>query len=302
MSTPDTTTDTIPENESATGRTKAVRKLGAALAEARELFPLMADPLLNVVRTERLRLSVTRCLWFFLTCGLGYTTVGVHDFLAHGHNPDTPMWWAAWLVEPAFAGILVTLLRWEAEMLARGLKVTAAAVRRLKRLLLFATLVMNVVPTLPFVPGVKFNAGNMFVHLVIPLIVFYLAEVMPVVQQMCTTAKTLATVAEMPQPAATPAPSNPPTPAAPEPTTATTRPEQPPAPAPAPVRASVPAAVPGRVRLPDGLAAKVANAITAARSEGRTPTVADVQAVVRLPDGVAARVLADHTTNGHAVA
>ena len=43
-------------------------------------------------------------------------------------------------------------------LIARGLEVTATAVRHLKRLLLFSTLVMNVVPTLPILPGGTFKA------------------------------------------------------------------------------------------------------------------------------------------------
>ncbi|UVS78370.1 hypothetical protein [Actinokineospora sp. UTMC 2448] len=302
MSTPDTPPDP-PEEAAADGRTKAVRKLGDALAEARQMLPLLADPRLNAVRAERLRVSVTRWLWFFLACGLGYTTAGVHDFLARGYTLADPMWWAAWLVEPAFAGILVTLLRWEAEMLARGLDVTASAVRRLKRLLLFSTLVMNVVPTLPVFDGVTFNLGSFFVHLVIPLIVFYLAEVMPVVQQMCTAAKTATTMTDTTNPTPEPAPLPAPEVPATAPALAPTTPSAPPAaPTPAPAHAPAPAPAPGRVRLPDDLAAKVAASITTAREQGRTPTVADVQAVVRLSDALAARVLADHTTNGHTVA
>lgn len=296
MSTPDTT-----------GRSRTVRKLDTALAEARQLAPLMADPLLNAVRVERLRASVTRCLWFFLCCGLGYTTTGVHDFLATGYTPAAPAWWAAWLVEPAFAGILVTLLRWEAEMLARGLEVNASAVRRLKRLLLVATTVMNVVPTIHPPEGHGINAGNVFVHLVIPLIVFFLAEVMPVVQQTCTTAKTRAmTLPTDPTPAdATPVDA-----ASLDQDQADDKPAPEPAP-PAPVEPSgpqspTPAQAPvlpaARVKLPPAILDRLSTALADAREQGRAPGVGDVQRVVQVSDALAARILADLTpTNGHAL-
>ncbi|MGW5054732.1 hypothetical protein [Actinokineospora sp. NPDC004072] len=290
MSTPDT-----PPRED--GRTRRVRRLVDELAEARELHALTADPHLTAVRAERFRLSITRGLWFFLACGLGFTTTGVHAFLAGDREPDDPLWWGAWLVEPALAGILITVLRWEAEVLARGLEITARSVGALKWVLLGATLFMNVYPTLAPPPGGSVSVGSVFVHLVIPVIVFLIAQVVPVVQQTC------ARLRDTPPPAPTPAVTEPAAQAhdtAPPATTAPTEPPTPAAPTPPPVLAPAPA--PGRVRLPDDLAAKVAASITYARAQGRTPSVADVQSVVRLSDALAARVLADHITNGHPVA
>ncbi|ACU35071.1 hypothetical protein Amir_1115 [Actinosynnema mirum DSM 43827] len=168
--------------------TRAVRRLRARLDEARQLHGLTDDPLLRAVRMERFRVSVTRSLWFFLALGLGFTTTGVHEFLAGQLDPAHPMWWGAWLVEPGLAGILITLLRWEAEMLARGLDADARPVHWLKRLLLGATLITNVWASLrPATGGI--NAGMVFLHLVIPLVVFLIAEVMPVIQHRCATAR-----------------------------------------------------------------------------------------------------------------
>src|ERR1700742_1800350 len=103
--------------------TARVRKLRAELHEAHDLHALSEDPLRHIVALERMRVSVSRCMWFFLAAGLGFTTTGVHDFLA-GDKPITdPMWWGCWLVEPALAGLLITLLRWESEMLSRGVSI-----------------------------------------------------------------------------------------------------------------------------------------------------------------------------------
>ncbi|MDQ3402239.1 MAG: hypothetical protein M3548_02450, partial [Actinomycetota bacterium] len=192
MDTAPTGTDTDP------GRTKRVRRLSDELAEARNLHALTTDPLLAVVRLERLRVSVTRSLWFFLACGLGFTTTGVQAFLADGRSWTDPVWWGAWLVEPAFAGILITVLRWEADMLARGLIITARAVTKLKRVLLGATLFMNVYPTFDPPQDHTFSLGTTFVHLVIPVVVFFIAEVMPVIQEMCTQAKNAVDTAASP--------------------------------------------------------------------------------------------------------
>ncbi|MBY8853665.1 hypothetical protein K7G98_37715, partial [Saccharothrix sp. MB29] len=104
---------------------------------------LSADPLLSAVTAERFRVSVTRTMWFFLAIGLGFTTTGVHDFLAGGLPLSDPLWWGAWLVEPALAGILINLLRWEAQMIAAGIDVDSRWVTGLKWVLLGATLITN---------------------------------------------------------------------------------------------------------------------------------------------------------------
>lgn len=71
-----------------------------------------------------------------------------------------------------------------------------------------------------------------------------------------------------------------------------------PRPALAPAASGTPA-VP-RVRLPADITARIDAAITAARDEGREPSVEDIQRVARVPADLARRVLADHPpTNGH---
>src|SRR5690606_26253895 len=108
---------------------------------------------------------------------------GVHDFLARHLPREDPRWWGAWTVEPAFAGILIILLSFESEVLSRGLSLADPWVTRLKRTLLAASLFMNVYPTLRPCGAEPFNLGDAFVHAVIPLLVFMLAEVMPVIQR-----------------------------------------------------------------------------------------------------------------------
>ncbi|MGO1056720.1 hypothetical protein [Crossiella sp. CA198] len=137
---------------------------------------------------DRLRVSLIRSMWLFLVCGLGYTTVGVHDFLAGGLSAADPAWWGAWLVEPCFAGVLITVLRWEAEMLARGVATAYKAVHRLKHLLLASTLIMNVWSALAPATGSP-SAGSVFVHIVIPLVVYLVAEVIPHMQSACVQAR-----------------------------------------------------------------------------------------------------------------
>nr|WP_042184393.1 hypothetical protein [Kibdelosporangium sp. MJ126-NF4]CEL16269.1 hypothetical protein [Kibdelosporangium sp. MJ126-NF4]CTQ94193.1 hypothetical protein [Kibdelosporangium sp. MJ126-NF4] len=270
--------DTTPSSPDNAGRTRAVVKLEAALRESRRLQRLLTDPLLVAVRAERLRVSVTGCLWFFLACGLGFTAAGVQAFLADGYTVADPQWWAAWLVEPCFAGILITVLRWEANILAWGSEVAARVVGRLKGLLMFATLVMNVVPTLWPPGGHPVNPGNVFVHLIIPVIVYLIAEVIPEVQRTCTHVKQTAAAMTSPE--------------IPE--------DSGPAVTAAVPGATAPARVP-RVKLPPAVLTQIRNALDIARRQDRVPTVEDITRVVSLPDITARQLLADLTRpmNGH---
>ncbi|GAA3433370.1 DUF2637 domain-containing protein [Kutzneria kofuensis] len=52
---------------------------------------------------------------------------------------------------------------------------------------------------------------------------------------------------------------------------------------------------PSRLRLPAPMAAKVTSAVAAARSEGREPTIADVQRAANVSDGMASQILASLT-------
>ncbi|MBN6039126.1 hypothetical protein [Amycolatopsis sp. 195334CR] len=266
---------------------RRVRVLAAQLDEARDVHRLAANPLLGAVNADRFRVSITRTMWFFLAVGLGFTTTGVHDFLAGHLTAADPMWWGGWLAEPALAGILITLLRWEAAMLVHGLDVDHRPVKWLKRVLLASTLIANVWAALAPSDG-RISKGNVFFHLVIPTVVFLLAEVMPIIQAECTKVREQA-AAEVPHGTEGPRPA-----AAPTAPTGTHQPGPPlPSLAPDPAPAS-------RVKLPPEMTGRITAALDAARAEGRTPTTADIRAVVKIPEPVAAQVLADHAPrNGH---
>ncbi|MFI7427313.1 hypothetical protein ACIBPB_10025 [Micromonospora sp. NPDC049836] len=167
---------------------RPVRRLSKRLDVARQLHDLEQDAALDIVDIERLRVSVTRSLWIFLAVGSVFTTTGVQDFLAGHLTPADPVWWGCWGVEPCLVGILITVLRWEAAMIARGIDIDSGAVDWLKRFLLGSTLVMNVVPALwPREGGI--SAGMLAAHIMVPVLVFFLAEVMPIVQARCTQAR-----------------------------------------------------------------------------------------------------------------
>lgn len=301
------------------GETRTVRRLRVELAESRQIHALAEDPLLVVVRLERQRQAINRSMWFFLVCGLGFTTTGVHAFLAGHLTPADPVWWGAWLVEPALAGILVTVLRWEADMFARGLSVQSRPVTRLKRLLLIATLVTNVWSALDPADGTV-TAGMVFLHLVIPLVVYLLAEVMPVIQQRCIQAKEQASrqapppadpapataVESVPVSAAAPAPASAePAPAAPADPAPAPRPEaapEPPADSPPPASVSPPVRPALTTRLPAPMRELIQQAAQQAAIEGRALTSADVRAVVRVPEALAEQIAQEmQVRNRHAL-
>lgn len=262
-----------------TGVTRRVVGLRHRLAESKQLRGLVDDPDLVAVRIESQRRLITRGMWFFLALGLGFTTAGVQDFLA-GHRPlSDPLWWAAWLAEPMLAGILIMLLVFESEVLHRGVPVDSKWVEWLKRILLGSTLFMNVYPTIAVRPGERFEVGNLAIHVMVPVVVFGVAEVMPVIQQRMNQAITDAYRA-----ASTTAP--------------------PPAPTPAPAAARpVPAALATgtRLKLPDPIREAVRAKADQVAAEGRALTADDVRQAVRVPADLADRIAAEHAThNGHA--
>jgi hypothetical protein len=290
---------------------RPVRKLAKRLDVARQLHALEQDAALDIVDIERLRVSVTRCLWLFLAVGSVFTTTGVQDFLAGHLTPANPVWWGCWGVEPCLVGILITVLRWEAAMIARDIPIDSAAVDWLKRFLLGSTLVMNVVPAL-FPRNGGISPGMLAAHIMVPVLVFFLAEVMPVVQARCNQARRAIT---LPAPAATP-------PASAHPVESVTPPADsapvlavaPAAPAPvvevASVKLSAPAvldevtsvdssALDG-LGLPAGVQAQIRRLLA---ESDRPVTAADVQQATRLPLPLAARVvdrLTPAAVNGYA--
>ncbi|MGC4765005.1 hypothetical protein ACLQ20_19330 [Micromonospora sp. DT46] len=278
---------------------RPVRKLSKRLDVARQLHDLEQDSALDIVEIERLRVSVTRCLWLFLAVGSVFTTTGVQDFLAGHLTPADPVWWGCWGVEPCLVGILITILRWEAAMIAREIEIDSKAVDWLKRFLLGSTLVMNVVPAImPREGGI--SAGMLAAHFMVPILVFFLAEVMPIVQARCTQARRAITL-----PTNTPAPA--PAPAS-APVTVLAAVAEPVTPASVPVAAPAPVEVPASIPVPrveqvsdaaveppalDGLGIPVGMQAQIRRLVAdldRPVTAVDIQQATRLPASIASKV------------
>jgi hypothetical protein len=274
---------------------KKVAKLREKVREARQVHRIADDPYLKVVELDRFRASITGSLWFFLAVGLAYTTVGVHDFIAEDLTIADPMWWGAWAVEPALAGMLITVLRWEAAMLMRGIRIESRWVSFTKWTLLSSTLIMNVLS------AIGTTTVELVLHVAFPGLVFCLAEVMPVVQDRfgVARAKVLAQIAalaaEAEQTEREPVPVKP----APAPTTVASleadfeRSPAPPSPGLPPVAPSPSTSEPtppvhlSRPKLPAPMLQQLENRAAELAEAGRAITVADVQAVINLPASMA---------------
>ncbi|TDD56600.1 hypothetical protein [Saccharopolyspora elongata] len=293
-----------------TGKTRRVRKLGHRISEARELRGLVRDPDLRAVEMERQTRRTLIGLWFFLSLGLVFTTAGVQKFLA-GDAPRTdPLWWAAWTVEPMFAGLLITVLNFEAIVLSYGREPEHEWWYRLKKVLLASTLAMNVIPQITPLLRLqweKFNLGSAAVHVIIPVIVYGIAEIIPVIQakrrEIMLLIYDTADQAPADDDGPEPEPERPAEPA-PAPTpVAVPEPAPEPAPSPAPSPASVMPAIRRAPRLPAPIVHTLQDARSRALAEGREFTAADVQRVAKLPAEIAEQVAADFAThNGHAFA
>ena len=283
---------------------RKITRLRKKVGEARQVHAIADDPYLKVVELDRFRVSITGSLWFFLAVGLAYTTVGVHDFIAEGLTVADPMWWGAWAVEPALAGMLITVLRWEAAMLMRRIRIDSGWVSVTKWGLLGSTLIMNVLSALGG------TAVEIVLHIAFPALVFCLAEVMPVVQDRFgqARAKVLAEIeradaeareAEQRQTAAEPSPSPPPSSSVPPLTVADLHaeldehssqpapvsPGLPPVASP-PAEVTPPAHLP-RPKLPASTVAAIEAKAAELAAAGRTIAAADVQAVIKVPAAMA---------------
>ncbi len=303
------------------GHTQRVADLEYDIAESRRLRPLLADPDHVAVVMQRHARRTLAGLWLFLCLGLVFTTTGVQRFLAAGTTPEEPLWWAAWCVEPMFAGLLITLLNFEAVILSHGVAPNHAWWSRLKHTLLASTLAMNVIPQLaPLLGHGVFNLGSLAVHAIVPIIVYGVAEVIPLIQARTrqiiqqvsdqTTTPNKTSVAE-PLPAEpTPEPVSEPAadqgaaepPAARNSVEETTAKREPvPSTAAGPDVAEL--AVVQSLKLPDSVVAKLRDAYQGAAAQGREITTADVQQAVKLPDAMAERIVTELTgRNGHAFA
>lgn len=285
-------------DDQAAGETSRVVRLRHQIAEASRLRGLVRNPDLQAVEMERHRRHTLRGLWFFLALGLVFTTTGVQRFLAGDTTSDDPLWWAAWTVEPMFAGLLIVLLNFEAIILAHGVEPDHVWWHRLKRVLLASTLFMNVVPQLAPLVGNRgeFNLGGLAVHLLIPVIVYGLAEVIPVIQ-----ARARQVILQGYDQTDQHKQTNPPEPTAaptPEPDTAATSGAEvepaPPTPATAVKRAP---------KLPPPVVDSIRAARDRAAGEGREFTAADVHQVIKVSDAMAEQIVADFVTNnGHVMA
>ena len=151
------------------------QRLAAQAAEAAEVRTWQTHPDVVALQVERTRTLVDRLMWGGIVSGLAFTMVNVQQFAARttGAAPGTLGWWAAWLLDPTVAAILLGILIAERRVAPGQIKLDRIT-RVAKWVLLGATYVMNTWES--YATG---SVAGVVLHSVPPLVVFLAAEVLP---------------------------------------------------------------------------------------------------------------------------
>lgn len=221
----------------ASGRTRRVRRLAGKVAEARHIAALQDSPLLvsahtpRVLRTirrgaeavklvqlrqnpafaalaaVRARRAVTLTGLTALLIALGWSTAGVQSFAAGTAPRFSAAWWFAWAVEPFVSLALLTVVIARAFLAARGRSLTHSTARRVERLFLGMTLLMN---TWNHLPGVArpFVFGQLVIHCLGPLVAVCIVTVLPMLWAAIDQANTPDATDDSPGPSTARRPEN----------------------------------------------------------------------------------------------
>jgi hypothetical protein len=127
------------------------------------------------LQVERTRTLVDALMWGGIVIGLAFTMVNVQQFAARtiGADPGSLAWWAAWLLDPTIAAILLGILIAERHVAPGQIQLERVA-RLAKWGLLGATYTLNCWES--FARG---SVAGVVLHSVPPLVVFLAAEVVP---------------------------------------------------------------------------------------------------------------------------
>lgn len=120
------------------------QRLAREAAEAAEVRDWQDHPDVVALRVERIRTRIDRMMWAGIVIGLLFTMTSVQQFAAHAMNvgPGTLGWWAAWLLDPTVAIVLLGILLAE-RVVAPAQMLLGYRARVAKWGLLAATYVMN---------------------------------------------------------------------------------------------------------------------------------------------------------------
>lgn len=152
--------------------TSVVQQLAREAAEAAELRSWRDHPDVVALRVDRVRALVDRMMWTGIVLGLLFTMVNVQQFAATtiGAGPGSLGWWAAWLLDPTVAVILLGILVAERRVAPAQIQLGEWS-RIAKWSLLVATYVMNTWQS--YATG---SLAGIVLHSVPPLVVFMAAE------------------------------------------------------------------------------------------------------------------------------
>lgn len=148
------------------------QRLAQRATEAAEVRQWQTHPDVVALQVERTRTLVDRMIWGGIVAGLLLTTTNVQQFTAKtiGATPGTFGWWAAWLLDPTVALILLGVLVAERRV-APGRITLGPWPRAAKWSLVAATYCMNTWES--YAAG---NLAGVVLHSVPPLVVFMGAE------------------------------------------------------------------------------------------------------------------------------
>jgi hypothetical protein len=152
--------------------TRVVQQLAREAAEAAEMRVWRDHPDVVALRVERVRTLVDRMMWTGIVLGLLFTMVNVQQFAAHtvDAEPGSLGWWAAWLLDPTVAVILLGILVAERRVAPAQIRLGQWS-RIAKWSLLAATYVMNT-----WQSWASGSPAGIVLHSVPPLVVFMAAE------------------------------------------------------------------------------------------------------------------------------
>lgn len=151
------------------------QRLAAKAAEAAEVRTWQTHPDVVALRVERTRTLVDRLIWGGIIVGLLFTASNVQAFVADTTNAvfGSLGWWAAWLVDPTIAAVLLGILIAERRVAPGQIKLDRIA-RVAKWVLLGMTYGANT-----WQAWADRSPAGIMLHSFPPLVVFLAAEVVP---------------------------------------------------------------------------------------------------------------------------
>ncbi len=159
------------------GGTDHVQRLRVAARDAAEIRSLANRPDVLALRIERIERRVDTLLWTGIGLGLLFTMVNVQRFAAADAAVYSPVWWAAWLLDPMVSLVLLAVVHAE-QVTARAGMGRSTWARITKWSAFAATYVMNTWEAWGL-GDEQLSAAGIVLHSIPPVLVLLAAEAGP---------------------------------------------------------------------------------------------------------------------------